>query len=97
MNTELRSSIETAKRSCTRCYSHQNFRPNNDDKNIALNSTKKATDLLRNAFDDLRASDAPIEQLRKVKDAKTYCLDAIDACNSCKKDSPKVKEILLKI
>ncbi len=97
MNQELKSSIETAKRSCTRCYSHQNFRPNNDDKQLALNATKKATNLLRIAFDDLRAQDAPIEQINKVKSAKTLCLDATDACNACKKEKPKLREILLEM
>ncbi|MBT4870883.1 MAG: hypothetical protein HON47_04875 [Candidatus Diapherotrites archaeon] len=95
MNVELSSSLDTAKRSCNRCFSQQNFKPSIADKDIALKSTRKAKDLLVEAFDDLRSKDAPVEQIQKVRAAKTICLDAIDACNECSKASPRIKEILL--
>jgi len=95
MDTEINSTVETAKRSCNRCFAQKGFRPNNDDKALALKNTKSATELFRNKFDELRKNDDTVEKINSVKYSKTLCLDAIDACNNCNKERPRIKEILL--
>ena len=64
---------------------------------MALTSTQRAYDTLRVAFETLRAEDAELDQLDKVRAAKVLCLDAIDACNSCDKQRPRIKEIFIDI
>lgn len=95
MNSEIVSTIDTAKRSCNRCFSQQNFKPSIEDKEIALRTIKKAVELYRDQFDELRKNDASVEEINKSKYSKTLCLDAIDACTNCSKARPRVKEILL--
>ena len=97
MVNELSSTIETAKRSCNRCFSQQNFKPSIEDKEIALRATKTATQLFRNKFDELRKGDAGVEEIELAKSSKTRCLDATDACNKCNKERPRIKEVLLDI
>ena len=97
MNVEINSSLETAKRSCNRCFAQKSFRPNMEDKAIALNSTKNAAEKFRNEFDELRKNDESVERINAAKYSKTLCLDAIDACEGCNKERPRIKEILMDI
>ena len=97
MDTEVNSTINTAKRSCNRCFSQQNFKPSIEDREIALRATKQATELFRTKFDELRKNDESVESINSAKTAKTICLDAIDACNSCDKSRPKLKEVLINL
>ena len=64
---------------------------------MATVATKRAYDTLRAAFDTLRAEDADVSKLEKVRAAKVLCLDAMDACDSCDKQRPRIKEILVDI
>ena len=95
MDTGIISTIDTAKRSCNRCFAQKSFRPNNEDKEIALKNVKSAAELFRNEFDDLRKMDDSVEKINSAKYSKTLCLDAIDACSKCNKERPRIKEILL--
>ena len=97
MNSEIISTLDTTKRSCNRCFSQQNFKPSIEEKQIALNSTKKLIELYRTKFDTLRKNDASVEEIDSAKFAKTKCLDAVDACNGCNKSKPKIKEILINL
>ena len=97
MESEINTFIERAKRSCTHCFAHQKFNPNPENKESAIKSTKEAVKLFRNKFDELRKQDASVEEINNVKKSKTLCLDAIDECEKCGKDSPKLKEKLLEI
>ena len=97
MDNEINSSLDTAKRSCNRCFSQQNFKPSIENKEIAVKATKNATEVLRNKFDELRKKDAPVEEIESAKAGKTLCLDATDACANCNKERPRIKEILLDI
>jgi len=95
MDSGINSTVDTAKRSCNRCFAQKGFRPNDEDKDIAIKNTKSAAELFRNKFDELRKNDGTVEQINSVKYSKTLCLDAIDACNKCNKERPRIKEILL--
>jgi hypothetical protein len=97
MKTTLSSYFDSAKRSCMLCHTYRNLKPSVDQKEMALTSAQKAYDALRIAFDELRAEDADVEKLEKVKAAKVLCLDSIDACNSCDKQRPRIKEIFIDI
>jgi hypothetical protein len=98
MNQELKSSIETAKRSCSRCLAHKTFKPDNEDQKLAQKSCKRAHALLNQAFDEMRKKDeTTLEQINALKKAKTICLDAYDACKECNKNEPKMKYILNEI
>jgi len=95
MDNGIISTVDTAKRSCNRCFAQKGFRPSNEDKEIALKNTKSAAELYRNKFDELRKNDDTVEKINIVKYSKTLCLDAIDACEKCNKERPRIKEILL--
>jgi hypothetical protein len=97
MDSELITTIDIAKRSCNRCFSQQNFKPSIEERGIALSSTKKLTNLFRDKFDELRKNDESVEDINSAKHAKTLCLDAIDACATCNKSRPKIKEILIEL
>jgi len=97
MDPEISSVLDTSKRSCNRCFSQQSFRPNSEDKAIALRYTKNAAEKFRNKFDELRKNDGSVEQINSAKYSKTLCLDAIDACAGCNKEKPRIKEILLDV
>lgn len=64
---------------------------------MARTSTRRAYDLLKVAFEQMRIKDAPIEQLETIRAAKVLSLDALDACDSCDKQRPRIKEILIEI
>jgi len=64
---------------------------------MAVLSAKRAYDMLRVAFDTLRASNSPINQLNTIKAAKVLCLDALDSCECCDKQRPRIREILIDI
>lgn len=97
MKSALTSYFDSAKRSCTLCHTYRNLKPSTDQKELALASTKKAYDLLKVAFKELRNEDSDIQKIEKIKRAKTLCLDAIDACNNCNKQRPRMKEIFIDI
>ena len=79
------------------CHTYRNIKPSEDQRDMAKAATRKAYDTLREAFDVLRDEDAGLEKLDKVRAAKVLCLDAIDACNTCDKQRPRIKEILVDI
>jgi len=79
------------------CHTYRNFRPSDDQKEMALTSTRKAYDALKIAFEELRAEDISVDKLEKVRAAKVLCLDSIDSCNTCDKQRPRIKEILMDI
>ncbi|MFA6268482.1 MAG: hypothetical protein WCW13_03330 [archaeon] len=97
MKTGLTAYFDSAKRNCMLCHTYKNIKPSEDQKEMALTSTKKAYDALREAFDALRVEDAELDKLDKVRAAKVLCLDAIDACGTCDKQRPRIKEILIDI
>ena len=97
MKSTISSYFDSAKRSCMLCHTYRNLKPGTDQREMALTSTQKAYDALRIAFDELRAEDAQVDKLDKVRAAKVLCLDAIDACNSCDKQRPRIKEIFIDI
>lgn len=97
MVSELSNTIATAKRNCYLCHTHRRFRETEPQKELAQSSAKKAYDLLKVAFDDLRAKDAPTTQLTAVREAKSILLDALDVCKQCDKERPRLKETLIDI
>ena len=97
MKSAISSYFDSAKRSCMLCHTYRNLKPSTDQKEMAQTSTQKAYDTLRAAFETLRAEDAGVEKLDKVRAAKVLCLDALDACNSCDKQRPRMKEIFIDI
>jgi len=97
MKSGLSAFFDSAKRNCLLCHTYRNLKPSVDQKEMALAATQKAYDTLRVAFDTLRAEDAEIDKLDKVRAAKVFCLDAMDACNSCDKQRPRIKEIFIDI
>jgi hypothetical protein len=97
MKPESRTSIESAKRSCNRCFSYKTFKPSGSESEGAKRSCRRAYDSLKEEFNELRKVDVSFEELELVKRAKTLSLDAIDACEACTKERPKMKDVLLKI
>ncbi len=96
MNHEIRSSLETAKRACSRCNAHRTFRPSDEDREIAYKSCRRAHELLNTEFDEMRRRDETTnEQLKTLKEAKKICLDAADACKTCNKEQPLVRQMLI--
>jgi len=79
------------------CHTYRNLKPSASQKEMAMTSTQRAYELLRDAFDELRKSNAPIRQLEILRAAKVLCLDSLDACESCDKSRPRIKEILVDI
>ncbi len=97
MKSQLSQYFDSAKRNCMLCHTYRNLKPSADHKEMAMTSTQRAYEALKEAFDVLRAEDASIEKLEKVKAAKVLCLDAIDACGTCDKQRPRIKEVLIDI
>ncbi len=98
MKSELNDSLDIARRACSRCYAHKTFQPNNEDKESARNAVKRSHSLLKEAFEKKRKSDeTTIEQINTIKEAKLLCLDALDTCDGCDKERPRIKELLSNI
>jgi predicted nucleotide-binding protein (sugar kinase/HSP70/actin superfamily) len=97
MKSAISSYFDSAKRSCMLCHTYRNLKPSTDQREMAQTSTQKAYDALKVAFETLRAEDAGLDKLDKVRAAKVLCLDALDACNSCDKQRPRMKEIFIDI
>ncbi|MFA5126043.1 MAG: hypothetical protein WC462_03500 [archaeon] len=97
MKTGLSAYFDSAKRNCMLCHTYKNFKPSQEQKEMAMVATKRAYDTLREAFDVLRAEDADYNKLETVRAAKVLCLDAMDACGTCDKQRPRIKEILIDI
>ncbi|MEK6959315.1 MAG: hypothetical protein AABW59_04695 [archaeon] len=97
MKSEISTCINSAKRSCVLCHTYRNLKPSVSQKDMATVATRRAYDILKDAFEELRKRNAPIDQLEKVKAAKVLCLDATDACDSCDKQRPRIKEILVDV
>ncbi len=97
MVSEISTAFATAKRNCYLCHSYRRFRETEPQQQMARVCTRRAYDLLRVAFEELRAKEAPIEQLETVRAAKVLSLDALDACEECDKQRPRIKEILMEV
>lgn len=97
MKSQLTQAFESAKRNCTLCHTYRNLKPSEDHKEMARVATKRAYDSLKDAFAVLRAQDADIDKLEKIRTAKALCLDGLDACTVCDKQRPRIKEILIDI
>ncbi len=98
MQSGVKEAVETAKRACIRCNSHKTFNPNEEDREIAKKACKRAHTELNNTFDEMRREDSTtIEQLNALKEAKRLCLDAMDDCDKCDKDRPRIREKLINI
>jgi hypothetical protein len=97
MKTGISSFFDSAKRNCLLCHTYRNLKPSEDQKAMAQTATKKAYDALRVAFDALRTEDATLDKLETVRAAKVLCLDALDSCDTCDKQRPRIKEILIDI
>jgi len=90
--------LETAKRSCNRCYSFKTFRQNDDEKNICQNALKAAKEELARLYNEIRTKEETTsKQLGDLKQGKNLCMDALEACESCDKSNPLVKQILMEI
>jgi hypothetical protein len=97
MKTGLSGMFDTAKRCCMLCHTYRNIKPSEEQKEMAMASTRKAYETLREAFEALRDEDAGIDKLDRVRAGKVLCLDALDACGTCDKQRPRIKEILIDI
>ncbi len=97
MKTGLSGYFDTAKRTCMLCHTYRNIKPSEEQKEMAMASTRKAYDTLKEAFDTLRVEDAGMDKLDKVRAAKVLCLDAMDACGTCDKQRARIREILIDI
>jgi hypothetical protein len=98
MKTEIKDSLDIAGRACSRCHAHKTFRPSEDHKENAVRAVRRTYDLLKNAFEEKRKDDiTTIEQIETIKKAKILCLDSIDACKTCDKEQPRIKEMLSNI
>lgn len=98
MNYELGESINSAKRNCNRCYVQKTFKQNDEDKKLAQKACKRTIDLFREEFDLKRRSEETTnKQIEDLKIAKGICLDALEACENCNKNAPRMKNILLEL
>lgn len=98
MNYQLSDSINSAKRSCNRCYIQKTFRQNNEDKELAQKACKRAINLFREEFDlKRRSEEITNKQIEDLKIAKSICLDALETCEVCNKNAPRMKNILLEL
>ncbi|MEI7961800.1 MAG: hypothetical protein WCI04_05705 [archaeon] len=97
MKSKLTQFFESSKRNCMLCHTYRNLQPSSDHKEMAITTTKRAYEALKEAFEVLRTENAVIENLEKVRAAKVLCLDAIDACGACDKQRPRIREILIDI
>jgi len=94
MKSEISTCLNSAKRTCVLCHTYRNLKPSMSQKDMATASVQRAYNLLKSAFDEMRKSNAPIRQLDTLRAAKVLCLDSLDACESCDKQRPRIKEIL---
>lgn len=98
MQTDLSDSFAIAKRACGRCFIQRNLNKPSQDKDIAYKATRRAYDTLKLKFDEKRREDATTyEQLETIKKAKQLCLDAMDCCEACDRERPRIKEQLIDI
>ncbi len=97
MASELSTLFSTAKRNCFLCHSYRNFRSTDDQREMARTTTRRAYDLLKVAFEEMRIKDAPLSQLEAIRAAKVLSLDALDSCDTCDKQRPRIKEILIEV
>jgi hypothetical protein len=97
MVSEVSNTIAAAKRNCYLCHAHRRFRETESQKELARTSTRRAYDLLKVAFEELRTKEAPVQQLDAVRSAKALTLEATDACKHCDKERPLIKEILTNV
>jgi len=97
MKSKISTYFDSAKRSCMLCHTYRNLKPSTDQREMAIIASQRAYDALRVAFDTLRTEDAELDKLDKVRAAKVLCLDALDACQTCDKQRPRIKEIFVDI
>lgn len=98
MNSIILDSISTAKRNCDKCALGRSFRPSDEDREIARKACKRAADAFRDEFEEKRrAEDTSNDEIISLRTAKSLCLDALEECDSCKKDTPRMKNILNRI
>ncbi|NMA44349.1 MAG: hypothetical protein GX950_00860 [Candidatus Diapherotrites archaeon] len=95
MVSELSSAIATAKRNCYLCHAHRRFRETEPQRELARTSARNAYELLKIAFEELRAKDAPTKQLDIVREAKALTLEGLDVCKNCDKERPRLKETII--
>ncbi|MDD4251057.1 MAG: hypothetical protein PHX27_02590 [Candidatus ainarchaeum sp.] len=93
MKNELTDKIDTAKRACLRCYKQKKHEL--EEKEIAKQNIRQAFTILNETYDKKRKDDTiTSDQINSLKKAKTLCLDALEACETCSKEKPKIKEML---
>lgn len=97
MKSGISSTFEAARRNCNLCFTYRTFRPRDEYKGAAYDACDRAYRELGEKFNEVRKDDASPQKLDAIRDAKALCLKAMDACESCTKESPRIKEILARV
>lgn len=92
--TEL---LVTAKKNCGLCNLYKGFKASEREKNNALDAAKQAYQYYKDDFHRLRTGNGTSATIERNKNNRTACLDAIDECNACDREYPRLKDTLGKI
>lgn len=98
MNSSITEAIATAKRNCDKCALGRSFKPSSEDREIARKACRRAADEFREEFETKRREEnTSNEEIINLRTAKSTCLDALDECETCKKEMPRMKNIINQI
>ena len=89
--------LATAKKNCGLCNLYKGFKSSERERNIALDATKQAYQHYKDEFHELRTKNGSSAAIQRNKNNRTTCLDAIDECNGCDREYPRLKDTLTKI
>lgn len=91
---DMRALISKAKRSCRLCSAYHNFNPENDYQKEATDALKLVVKEYNTLVGSFRASEEPITTLARAQEKKRKCLDAIEKCRKCLKESDYINRMI---
>lgn len=97
MDPEVEVLIKEARRNCNYCAAKQGLLNDGRERQRAFNAIKELYKFHVDRFDFFRKTDVDSAEIERTKQNKTLCLDAIDACKSCDRETDRINRIIEKL
>lgn len=89
--------ISTARKNCNMCYARRGLRSTDKERVAARKALKELYYFYIDQFNELRSTSTPDNLVIKARENKTFCLNLLDECSSCKRDIDKINQGLREI
>jgi len=95
-NDEMRrDKIRRIKRHCLLCVARSSLRPGKEpEREIVLKELTELKETYNDLYNQFRAENKSVEEIKSAIDNKRVCMDAIELCQKCKKDFERVNRFL---